>query len=171
VTDDSEAIAALARQVAELRGIVTSWDARLETEGIGGTMKLLLEVKRLRERLNKALEGGELEEPQAPWWCVSQPEARAMLAELCEWVEGHARRYYPGYMTRLPQCWANHPEAVWELGNLRAEWERIYGDPEARDLQGALVWHDKWFPDVLSRLAAAIRCDATGCQMVRPPPR
>jgi hypothetical protein len=171
VTDDSEAIAALARQVAELRGIVTSWDARLETEGIGGTMKLLLEVKRLRERLDKALEGGELEESQAPWWCVGQTEGRAMLAELGEWVEGFARRHYPGYMARLPQCWANHPEAVWELSTLRAEWQRVYDDEDNRDLQGALVWHDKWFPDVLSRLAAAIRCDPTGCQMVRPPPR
>ena len=74
-------------------------------------------------------------------------------------------------MARLPQCWPNHPEAVWELSTLRAEWRRVYDDPKARDLQGALVWHDKWFPDVLSRLAAAIRCDATGCQMTRPPPR
>jgi hypothetical protein len=171
VTGDSEAIAALAQQVAELRGIVTSWDARLETEAIGGTMKLLLEVKRLRERLDKALEGGELEEPQAPWWCVGADEGRAMLADLTGWVETFLRRHYPGYAARLPRCWANHPEAVWELSTLRAEWQRIYDDPDNRDLQGALIWHDKWFPGVLGRLAAAVRCDPTGCQMVRPPPR
>ena len=94
-----------------------------------------------------------------------------MLAELREWVDGFARRHYPGYMARLPRCWANHPEAVWELGNLRAEWQRVYGDEENRDLQGALAWHERWFPGVLSRLAASVKCDATGCRMARPPLR
>ena len=177
MTDDSEALdgAALARQVAELRGvvehyqaIVTAWDARLEAEGIGGTMVLLLEVKRLRERLDEALAKRQLEPPPAPWWRVDEAKGKAMLAELCEWVEEFARRHYPGYMTRLPGCWANHPEAVWELSTLSAEWERVYGDPDNRDLQGALMWHDKWFPGVLARLAASIKCDQAGCRMMRP---
>jgi hypothetical protein len=170
VTGDSEAIAALAQQIAELRGIVTSWDARLETEGIGATMKLLLEVKRLRERLDEAVDKHQLKPPPAPWWCVGADEGRAMLADLSGWVETFLRRHYPDYAARLPRCWANHPEAVWELSTLRAEWQRIYDDPDNRDLQGALTWHDKWFPDVLSRLAAAVKCDAAGCRMVRPPP-
>ena len=91
-----------------------------------------------------------------------------MLAELRGWVEEFARRHYPGYMTRLPSCWANHPEAVWELSTLSAEWERVYGDPDNRDLPGALMWHDKWFPGVLARLAASIKCDQGGCRTLRP---
>ena len=71
-------------------------------------------------------------------------------------------------MTRLPRCWANHPEAVWELSTLRTEWERVYGDPGNRDLQGALAWHERWFPGVLNPLAASVTCDPTGCQMMRP---
>ena len=88
-----------------------------------------------------------------------------MLAELSEWVETFLRRHYPGYAARLPRCWASHPEAVWELSTLRAEWERIYSDEDNRDLQGALAWHDRWFPGVLGRLAASIKCDESGCRM------
>ncbi|MGH7733446.1 MAG: hypothetical protein ACREOE_07055, partial [Gemmatimonadales bacterium] len=146
MTDDSGA-PDLAAQVAELRGvveryqaIVTTWDARLEAEGIGGTMVLRLEVKQLRERLDEALDKRQLEPPPAPWWCVGEAEGRAMLAELREWVDGFARRHYPGYLVRLPRCWASHSEAVWELSTLRAEWERVYADEDSRDLQGALTW-------------------------------
>ena len=78
------------------------------------------------------------------------------------------RRHYPDYITKLPGCWVNHPEAVWELSTLQAEWERIYGNPDNRDLAGALWWHERWLPGVLARLAAAIKCDESGCRMVRP---
>jgi hypothetical protein len=172
---EPDPLAALAAQLGELRGaveryqkIVTAWDARLETEGIGGTMMLRLELKQLRERLDEAVDKHQLKPPPAPWWCVEEAEGRTMLAGLREWVDGFARRHYPGYLARLPRCWANHPEAVWELSTLRAEWERIYGDEDNRDLQGALTWHDKWLPGVLSRLAASIKCDETGCRAVRP---
>lgn len=169
MTDDAAALVALAQQVAELRKIVTSWAGRLDA-ATGGTMRLLLEVKHLHEQLDEALDKHRLKPPPAPWWCVSEAEGKVMLAGLREWVEGFARRHYPGYLARLPRCWANHPEAVWELSTLRAEWQRVYGDENNRDLQGALNWHDKLFPGVLGRLAAAIRCDETGCR-VRPPPR
>ena len=168
-------VAALAAQLEDLRGvveryqaIVTAWDARLETEGIGGTMMLRLEVKQLRERLDEAVDKHQLKPPPAPWWCVGEAEGRAMLAGLREWVDGFARRHYPGYLARLPRCWANHAEAVWELSTLRAEWERIYGDADNRDLQGALTWHDKWLPGVLSRLGASVKCDEAGCRAARP---
>ena len=175
---DPDPIATLAAQVEQLRGlveryqaIVTSWDARLEAEGIGATMTLLLEVKKLRERLDKALAKGELDPPYAPWWVVSRAESQAMLAELCEWVESFLRPHYPGYMARLPRCWANHAEAVWELSTLRAEWGRVYDDPDNRDLMGALIWHDKFFPDVLARLAGSIKCDQSGCRVARNRPQ
>ena len=93
-----------------------------------------------------------------------------MLAELSEWVEAFLRRHYPGYAARLPRCWASHPEAVWELSTLRAEWQRIYDDPDNRDLQGALTWHDRWFPGVLGRLAVSVKCDESGCRMARSRP-
>ena len=77
MTDDSEALAAqveaLAAQVEDLRrvvaryqAIVTAWDARLEREGIGGTLMLRLEVKQLREQLARALLKHQLAPPPAP---------------------------------------------------------------------------------------------------------
>ena len=86
-------IAALAAQLEELRGqlaefqrVFSQWNAKLETEGIGGTMTLLLHIKQLRDRLDEALAKHQLEPPLAPWWCVGAAEGRAMLAELSEWV-------------------------------------------------------------------------------------
>ena len=73
--------------------------------------------------------------------------------------------HYPGYVARLPRCWAAHGEAVWELSTLAAEWGRIYADEENRDLASALAWHDRFLPGVLARLAAAITCDETGCRV------
>ena len=175
MTDDGEALTALAQQVEDLRrvvakyqGIVAAWDARLEREGIGGTLMLRLEVKQLQRRLDEALDKHKLAPPPAPWWCVGTAEGKKMLAELCEWVDEFFRRHYPDYITKLPGCWVNHPEAVWELSTLQAEWERIYGNPDNRDLAGALWWHERWLPGVLARLAAAIKCDESGCRMVRP---
>jgi hypothetical protein len=63
----------------------------------------------------------------------------------------------------------NHPEAVWELSTLRAEWERIYADAGNRDLAGALAWHDRYLPGVLARLKDAIQCDEGGCRLIRRP--
>jgi hypothetical protein len=175
---DPDPIAALAAQLEELRGRLLRAEgrvgqvgARLETES-GQVLPLLAEVKKLREQLQDAIDKRQLAPPPAPWWCVDQAEARAMHAELREWVEAFLRRYYPAYARRLPPCWASHPEAVWELGNLHAEWQRIYADPDNRDLQGALTWHDRWLPGVLARLDAALKCDVSGCELakVRPPP-
>ena len=53
------------------------------------------------------------------------------------------------------------------MGNLHAEWTRIYGDPDNRDLQAALTWHDRWLPGVLGRLDAALKCDEGGCQLIK----
>jgi hypothetical protein len=176
---EPDPLAALAAQIEELRGRLLRAEggigqvrARLETES-GQVLPLLVEVKHLREALGDALDKNQLAPPPAPWWCVDRAEGEKMLEALRQWVETFLRRHYPGYMTRLPRCWANHPEAVWELGNLQAEHQRIYADPDNRDLAGALTWHDRWLPGVLGRLDAAIKCDETGCSMMRrtPPPR
>ena len=174
---EPDPVAALAAQLEDLRGelaefcrVFAQWDAKLRTDGIGGTMTLLLEVKHLRERLDNALAKRQLEPVPAPWWCVDEPKGRTMLGELRGWVEEFLRPNYPGYAARLPRCWSAHGEAVWELSTLRAEWQRIYADPDNADLEGALGWHDKWFPGCISRLAASIKCDESGCRMARPRP-
>jgi len=165
--------AALAAQLGELRGQLARSQGeiavlreRLEAS-TGQVVMFRLEVKHLREELAEAVDRNKLKPPPAPWWCVGEAEGRAMLAELREWVDTFLRPHYPDYLARLPRCMLAHGEAVWELSTLRAEWIRIYGDEDNRDLQGALNWHDRYLPDVIKRLAEAINCDETGCRVTR----
>jgi|SRR5579859_635956 len=174
---DPETLAALAGQVDEIRGqvaklqqVVTQWSAKLEREGIGATLVLRSEVKRLADTLAEAIEKHKLAPPPAPFWHgLSRDEQQAQLAEVREWVARVARPSYLGYFESLPDCWAAHGEAVIELANLMTEWHRIYGDPDNRDLASALWWHERWLPGVLGRLEKAIKCDATGCKRLPPP--
>jgi hypothetical protein len=168
---EPDPVAALAQQVEDLRGIVArcwamiaAWDARLETEGIGATLLFRQEFKHLTKQLNDALDKRRLAPPPAPWWCVDEAQGKTMLAELRRWVEEFARRHYPAYLARVPVCWPNHPEAVWELSTLRAEWLRVYCDEDNRDLAGALWWHERWLPGAIARLEKAINCDQAGCR-------
>ena len=173
---EPDPVAALAAQFLELRGQLArvegaAGQVRARQEADSGQVAMLhLQVKQLREELAEAIEKRRLKPPPAPWWVVSEAEGRAMLADLRGWVDGFARRHYPGYLCRIPACWANHAEAVWELSTLRAEWERIYGDEDNRDLQGALNWHDRLLPGVVNRLADAVKCDEAGCRIARSPP-
>lgn len=178
---DSEPVADLAADLAELRGQVDGLLGQLarsqgevgalreRLEGsTGQTVNLLVEVKRLRGELAEAIGKRQLAPPPAPWWVVDETKGRELLAELRKWVDQFLRKHYPGYLTRLPRCWPNHGEAIWELSTISAEWERIYADEDNRDLEGALAWHDRWLPDCISRVAGAIKCDETGCRVTRP---
>ena len=207
--DETAALAAqiedLRRQLTQCQAIVSAWNARLEREGIGGTLMLRLEVKQLTEKLDAEIArfGGEAQrearaeteaeireelkrlrkkldeaiakrpggDPPAPSWLDLSPEEyAARLAGLREWVDSVACAQWPGYMARLAPCWANHREAVWELSNLMTEWARVYGDPDNRALQDALWFFERWLPGALSRLAHSVKCDVTGCRLVRSSP-
>ena len=173
---EPDPVAALAAQLEELRGQwarsqgeIGALRERLKAE-TGQTAMLRLEVKHLRGELAEAVDGRKLKPPPAPWWGVDQEQGEAMLADLRGWVGGFLIRHYPGYVTRLPSCWWRHMEAVWELSALRTEHERIFADPEAGDLQGLLAFHDRWFPGVLARLAAALAdCKNAPCRLSRSP--
>jgi hypothetical protein len=173
---EPDPLAELAAQIKDLRDIVTrfravvvAWDSRLEREGVGATLMIRLEIKKLSRRLDEALAKNQLTPPPAPWWVVDEDQGQKMLGELRSWIEDHARRHYPAYLARLPACWLNHPEAVWELSTLKAEWDRVYGDKERRDLAGALWWHERWLPGVIARLEKAITCDLSGCRRAARP--
>ena len=82
-------IAALAAQLEELRGqlaqlqrVFSQWNAKLETEGIGGTMTLLLHIKQLRDRLARPWPSISSSRLLRPGGRVGAAEGRAMLAEL-----------------------------------------------------------------------------------------
>jgi hypothetical protein len=175
---EPDPVAALAAQVEELRGQLARSQGdighlRERLTGEAGQVAMLrLQVKKLTRKLADALESGRLEPVPAPYWAdLTQDVFRAQLAGLREWAETFLRPHYPAYMAEIPSCWPNHPEAVWELSTLHAEWQRIYGDEDARELAGALTWHERWLPGALGRLQKAIRCDDFGCQVTRRPAR
>ena len=132
------------------------------------TTMLRLQVKQLTEQLDEAIEAHRLKPPPAPYWVgLPEPEFRAQITELREWVETFLRSHYPEYVSVLRPCWTAHPAAVWELSTLRAEWLRIYDREKDRELAGALTWHERWFPGVLARIQKAVPCDETGCRLTR----
>lgn len=103
------------------------------------------------------------------WFGLSQDEYDTLLRHLAKFVDQRLRVDYRDYLGQvLHDCWAQHPAAVWELGNLWAEWCRVYlGDRPS--LSGALAWHDRWLPGVRARLAEIMRgCSETRCRHQRP---
>jgi hypothetical protein len=172
---EPDPIAALAAQLETLRSQLARYTgetghlrARLEADS-GAVLMLRLEIKRLGEKIEAAIARRDADEPQAPYWLgLSNEEHAARLARLRAWVEQVGLVQYRDYFAKLATCWPKHPAAVIELSTVMAEWLRIYGDPECRPLQDALVFNDKWLPGVLGRLCAAIKCDVTGCRLESP---
>lgn len=169
---EPDPVSALAGQVAQLRadlsrymGETGSLRARLD-DGAGREAVIRLEIKKLGEKVDEATGRRKADDPQAPYWLgLSEEEHAARLSQLRAWVEQVGFGQYPGYFERLKKCWPAHREAVIELSTLMTEWVRIYGEPDNRPLQDALIWNDKWLPGVLTRLEVAITCDAMGCRI------
>jgi hypothetical protein len=66
--------------------------------------------------------------------------------------------YVGGLAGQIRPCWANHPEALWELTWLHHLWCRAYLTKRP-DPKNAADWHDRWLPGVLRRLGTVM----TGC--------
>ena len=106
----------------------------------------------------------------APVWVgLSQEEYDEQLSKLAAFVDQHLRVAYRDYLGKvLHDCWTQHPAALWELGNLWAEWNHIY-DRGQPSLTGALTWHDRWLPGVKSRLAEIMQgCREDRCSKAAP---
>ena len=106
----------------------------------------------------------------APVWVgLSQGEYDEQLRRLAAFVDQHLRVAYRDYLGKvLHDCWPQHPAALWELGNLWAEWNHIY-DRGQPSLSGALAWHDRWLPGVKGRLAEIMQgCREDRCSKAAP---
>jgi hypothetical protein len=71
------------------------------------------------------------------------------LAELRQWADTVLSQQYSSY--ELRDCWPNHPQAIWELSTLAAEWHRTYGGTRP-DLARALEFYDRWLPNTMRRI-------------------
>ena len=147
--------AALAVQVAALRGQVRLIFARLEQAGLTGDLNLADQIAELARAVTQILDTPP-RGPAAPYWIGLDPaQHAAQLAELRLWADTVLRREYGGY--QLADCWSNHPHAIWELSTLAAEWHRTYGSSSRPSLDRALEFHDRWLPGTMRRIADITR--------------
>jgi hypothetical protein len=148
-----ESTAALAAKIVELKALVSELKGRVEGYQLTAMLagKQSSRVSELAEKVGKLSAAVAASAPSEPAlvWDGTDP---AQLSELAKWVDMHLRVAYEAYTRPIVHnCWAHHPEALWELGNLWCEWRRIY-EGEVPLLDASLNWHDRWLPGVLARL-------------------
>lgn len=150
---DNLSLEALAAQVADLRGQLLTIKARVEAAGmVGGGIKLHEQVAALGAQIAEMLSGGTPGRPVVPNWAtMTKDEHAAAVADLGEWYTGFLLASYPH--TPSAPCWDRHPDALWELSTLRAEWQRVY-DRNNPELAGAIAFHQQLLPGVSGRLVA-----------------
>jgi hypothetical protein len=162
-------VAALAIEVSALRHDVAS----LTTQAAeltrtqhkhAAAVDSIPELRRQAEKI-LALLTDDQDAPAGWFWLTMDRQAREdKLGELSDWVDAVLRAQYPGYLAeQIRPCWANHPEALWELTWLYLLWCRAYltKRPAPKD---AADWHDRWAPGVLRRLGQVMdRCQGN-CQ-------
>jgi hypothetical protein len=145
-----DTIAALAAQIAALRGQVRLIFARLDHAGITDDLNLAELARTVTQALAAPPRG-----PAAPCWIGLDPaDHAAQLTDLRQWASTVLRREYGGYQLR--PCWDRHPHAIWELSTLAAEWHRTYSR-ERPDLDRALEFYDRWLPGTMRRVADITR--------------
>ena len=152
---DGLGLPALAAQIADLREDVRTIKARVEAAGLTGGAKLFERVTRLEQHLQELESEGVIPHTPAPvWFGLDDADYAKQLADLTQWVERFLIVHYP-HVPWQP-CWAQHPTALWELGNLWAEHRRIY-DRKRPVLADTLVWHDRWLPGAAMRLERILK--------------
>ena len=137
-----ESLAALAAQVADLRGQIQAINDRLDRAGLRAGLDLADRFEDLAQTVTDALDAAAPRGPAAPYWIgLDRDTYTARLADLRRWADTVLRQHYGGY--QLPECWSRHIHAVWELSTLAAEWHRTYtgGRP---DLARALEFYDEY---------------------------
>ena len=161
-----ESLAALAVQVADLRGQVRDINERLDQAGLRADLDLAARFEDLAQTVADALEAAAPRGPAAP--VLDRPGSRDLATR--GWPTcgtGPTRvlcHHYGGY--ELRDCWPRHIHAVWELSTLAAEWHRTYGGPHP-DLARALEFYDRWLPNTMRRIADMTRACMPQCVMLR----
>ncbi|HEY3651037.1 MAG TPA: hypothetical protein VGL33_23935 [Streptosporangiaceae bacterium] len=160
-----ESLAALAVQVAALRGQVTLLNQRLDRAGLRGDLDLGARFEELAQTVAGALDAAAPRGPAAPCWIgLDRLAYAAQLDELRQWADTVLRRHYGGY--ELRDCWPSHIHVIWELSTLAAAWHYIYGGSRP-DLGRALEFYDRWLPGTMRRIDGITRACIPQCIMLR----
>ncbi len=121
-----ESLAALAVQVAALRGQIHAINQRLDQAGLRADLNLAERFEDLAQAVADALDTAGPRGPAAPYWIGLDPDTyHARLADLRRWADTVLRQHYGSY--ELADCWPRHIHAIWELSTLAAEWHHTYG--------------------------------------------
>jgi hypothetical protein len=160
-----ESLAALAVQVAALRGQIAQINQRLDRAGLRGDLDLAARFEELAQTVADALDAAAPRRPAAPYWIGLDRQAfGAQLAELRRWADTVLRQHYCGY--ELRDCWPSHIQAIWELSTLAAAWNHPNGGHRP-DLAHALEFYDRWLPGTMRRIAAITRTCVPECALRR----
>jgi hypothetical protein len=162
-----QSLAALAAQVADLRGQIRALNERLDQAGLHPGLNLAARFEELAGTVADALDIAAPRGPAAPCWIgLDRDTYTARLADLRRWTDTVLRQHYAGY--ELPECWPRHIHAVWELSTLAAEWHRTYAGTR-RDLARALEFYDRWLPGTIRRITDITRGCLPQCATLRSP--
>jgi hypothetical protein len=151
-----ESLAALAVQVAALRGQIAQVKQRLDRAGLRSDLDLAARFEDLAQTVADALD--------AYWIGLNRQAYTAQLAELRRWVDTVLRQHYSGY--ELRDCWPSHVHAVWELSTLAAARHHAYGGQHP-DLARALDFYDRWLPGTMRRITGITGKCMPHCVMLR----
>jgi len=162
-----ESLAALAVQVADLRGQVRAINARLDQAGLSAGVNLAARFEELAGTVADTLDATSPRGPAAPSWIgLDRDTYQVQLADLRRWADAVLRSHYGGYGLRA--CCPRHIHAVWELSTLAAEWHRTYSGSRP-DLARALEFHDRWLPGTMRRITAITAKCVPHCVTLRSP--
>ena len=145
-----ESLAALAAQLADLRGQVRALGDRLDQAGLHAGLNLAARFEELAGTVAGALDAAVPRGPAAPSWIgLDRDTYTERLTDLQRWADTVLRQQYGSY--ELRDCWARHIHAIWELSTLAAEWHRTYAGTRP-DLARALEFYDRWLPGTMRRI-------------------
>ena len=161
-----ESLAALAAQLADLRGQIRAINERLDQAGLDADLNLAARFEDLAQTVAGALDAAA-QGPAAPYWIgLDHDTCATQLADLRQWADTVLRQHYGGY--ELPDCWPRHIHAIWELSTLATEWHRTYTGSRP-DLARALEFYDRWLPGTMRRITGITRECMPQCVMLRGP--
>jgi len=160
-----ESLAALATQLADLRGQIRAINTRLDQAGLHADLNLAARFEELAQTVADTLDTAAPRGPAAPYWIGLDRDTYATrLAELRRWAGTVLRQQYGGY--ELRDCWPRHIHAIWELSTLAAEWHHTYRGTRP-DLARALEFYDRWLPCTMRRIADITRTCMPQCVTLR----
>ena len=162
-----ESLAALAAQLADLRGQIHAVNERLDEAGLRPDLNLAARLEDLAQTVAGTLDAAAPRGPAAPYWIGLDRDTYATrLAELRHWAGTVLREQHGGY--ELWDCWPRHIHAIWELSTLAAEWHRTYSGSRP-DLARALEFYDRWLPGTMRRITGITRKCMPHCVMLHRP--